>query len=79
MEFDAGGVTFGVGNGEPLGFTPGTSFGLMLEVDDVAAERSRLLERGITVGEFIETPVCFMTFVTDPEGNIVGLHQRKPR
>jgi predicted enzyme related to lactoylglutathione lyase len=79
VEFGVGGVTVGIGNGTPLGFIPGNSSGLMLEVDDVAAERARLLEAGVTVGDFIETPVCFMTFVTDPDGNVLGMHQRKPR
>jgi predicted enzyme related to lactoylglutathione lyase len=79
VEFDIGGVSFGIGNGEPLGFIPGKSNCLVLEVDDVAAERTRLLGLGVKVGDFIETPVCFMAFVTDPAGNVLGIHQRKPR
>lgn len=76
-EFDVGGVAFGIGNGEPLGIMPGTSFSTTFEVDDVAAERERLLKAGVPVTEIHESPVCFSAFVTDPEGNKFGIHQRK--
>ena len=77
VEFDAGGVAFGIGNGEPLGITPGTSFSATFEVDDVASERQRLLDLGVPVTEIHDSPVCFSAFVTDPEGNKFGIHQRK--
>jgi len=77
VEFNIGGVAFGVGNGEPLGIMPGTSFALTLEVDDVAAERERLLKAGVPVTELHEFPACRSAFVTDPEGNKFGIHQRK--
>ncbi|HEX3469370.1 MAG TPA: VOC family protein [Candidatus Elarobacter sp.] len=77
VEFEVGGTTFGIGNGEPLGITPGSSFSATFEVDDVAAERERLLGRGIAVTEIHESPVCHSAFVTDPEGNKFGIHQRK--
>ncbi len=79
VEFDVAGVTFGLGNGEPLGIVPGTSFSATFEVDDVARERQRLLDGGIPVTEIHDSPVCFSAFVTDPEGNRFGIHQRKPR
>jgi predicted enzyme related to lactoylglutathione lyase len=77
VEFDVGKTTFGIGNGEPLGITPGSSFAATFEVDDVAAERDRLLARGIAVTEIHDSPVCYSAFVTDPEGNKFGIHQRK--
>ena len=76
-EFDVGSVTFGIGNGEPLGIIPGTSFSATFEVDDVAAERERLVKAGVPVTDIQESPVCFSAFVTDPEGNKFGIHQRK--
>jgi len=76
-EFDVGGVTFGIGNGEPLGIAPGTSFSATFEVDDVAAERERLQTAGVPVTDIHESPVCYSAFVTDPEGNKFGIHQRK--
>jgi predicted enzyme related to lactoylglutathione lyase len=71
-------VAFGIGNGEPLGIIPGTSFSATFEVDDVAAERQRLLDLGVPVTEVHDSPVCFSAFVTDPEGNRFGIHERKP-
>jgi predicted enzyme related to lactoylglutathione lyase len=76
-EFDVGGVTFGIGNGEPLGIAPGSSFSTTFEVEDVAAERQRLLDLGVPVTDLHESPVCRFAFVTDPEGNRFGIHQRK--
>ena len=77
-EFDVGGVAFGIGNGEPLGSIPGTSFSATFDVDDVAAERQRLLDLGVPVTEVHDSPVCFSAFVTAPEGNRFGIHERKP-
>jgi len=76
-EFDVDGVTFGIGNGEPLGILPGSSFAATFEVADVAAERERLIGLGVPITEIHESPVCFSAFVTDPEGNKFGIHQRK--
>jgi predicted enzyme related to lactoylglutathione lyase len=76
-EFNVGTVTFGIGNGEPLGIAPGSSFAATFEVDDVVAERERLLGEGVTVTDINESPVCWSAFVTDPEGNRFGIHQRK--
>jgi predicted enzyme related to lactoylglutathione lyase len=76
-EFDVGATTFGIGNGEPLGIIPGSSFAATFEVDDAAAERERLLAAGVPVTEISESPMCWSAFVTDPEGNRFGIHQRK--
>ena len=76
-EFNVGSTTFGIGNGEPLGIAPGSSFSLTLEVDDVTAERERLIGKGVAVTEINESPICWSAFVTDPEGNRFGIHQRK--
>jgi predicted enzyme related to lactoylglutathione lyase len=76
-EFNVGSTTFGVGNGEGLGFTPGASTGAAFEVDDIAALRERLVQHGTTVSELHDLPNCFACFVTDPEGNRFALHQRK--
>lgn len=76
-EFDVGNTAFGIGNGEPLGIIPGTSFAATFEVDDVAAERERLLAAGVPVTDVHESPVCWSAFVTDPEGNRFGIHQLK--
>jgi predicted enzyme related to lactoylglutathione lyase len=77
VEFDVGPVTFGIGNGEPLGYEPGKSTGAAFEVDDVAAMRERVIAGGGQAGDVAETPVCFVSFAKDPEGNGFALHRRK--
>lgn len=77
IEFNVGNTTFGIGNGEPLGFIPGSSTGAMFEVDDIAAMRDRLKAAGVEVSEVHEFPSCSACFTSDPEGNRFGLHQRK--
>jgi predicted enzyme related to lactoylglutathione lyase len=77
VEFNVGNATFGVGNGEPLGFEPGMSTGAAFEVDDMDAMRERLKASGVEVGEVHEFPACVTCFARDPEGNRFALHQRR--
>jgi predicted enzyme related to lactoylglutathione lyase len=78
-EFDLGNVTFGIGNGESLGIMPGSSFSATFEVDDLVSTRTRLVAKNIPVTEIMDAPMCTSFFVTDPEGNRFGLHQRKAK
>lgn len=77
VEFDVGNTTFGIGNGESLGFEPGASTGAAFEVDDLAAMHERLKSSGVEVGEIHEFPACVTCFARDPEGNRFALHQRR--
>jgi catechol 2,3-dioxygenase-like lactoylglutathione lyase family enzyme len=77
VEFDLGNATFGIGNGTGLGIEPGSSFSATFEVDDVAAMRERLLAQSVPVTEIHDGPKCTSAFVTDPDGNRFGLHERK--
>jgi predicted enzyme related to lactoylglutathione lyase len=77
VEFNVGNTTFGVGNGEPLGFEPGASTGAAFEVDDMQATRKRLKASGVEVGEVHEFPVCVTCFARDPDGNRFAIHQRR--
>jgi predicted enzyme related to lactoylglutathione lyase len=77
IEFNVGNVTFGIGNGEGLGFEPGASTGAAFEVDDLQAMRERLKASGVEVGEIYEFPACVTCFARDPEGNRFALHQRR--
>lgn len=78
-EFDVGNVTFGIGNGESMGIIPGSSFSATFEVDDLVSMRERLAATSVPVTEIMDSPMCTSFFVTDPEGNRFGLHQRKPK
>jgi extradiol dioxygenase family protein len=77
VEYDVGNATFGIGNGEGLGFEPGASTGAAFEVDDLPAMRERLKASGVEVGEVHEFPACVTCFARDPEGNRFALHQRR--
>jgi predicted enzyme related to lactoylglutathione lyase len=77
IEFNVGNATFGIGNGEPLGFEPGSSTGAAFEVDDMLAMLERLKASGVEVGEVHEFPACVTCFARDPDGNRFALHQRR--
>ena len=77
LEFNVDGMTFGIGNGEPLGIVPGSSFSITFEVDNLDAERTRLIGLSVPVTEIYDAPNCRSAFVTDPEGNTFGIHQSK--
>ena len=48
-----------------------------LGVDDVAAARERLEGEGVTfLGDTLDTGVCRMAFLEDPDGNALMLHHR---
>lgn len=54
------------------------SDGVMFVVDDVAAAVAELKARGVKMSDHIEeTPVCYMGFGTDTEGNGFILHKHK--
>ena len=51
---------------------------IFLAVEDVNAAVEELKGKGVPVVlEPFETPVCWEAAVADPDGNVVGLHQRK--
>lgn len=51
---------------------------VMLAVHDVQATVEELRAKGVPIiMELTESPACFLALVADPDGNRVGLHQRK--
>ena len=76
-EFElADGTTFGVW--EPGG-EPSPGYGALFAVADINAAVAHFRARGAVLGDPFETPVCFMSFGKDPDGNEFGIHQRKDR
>jgi predicted enzyme related to lactoylglutathione lyase len=77
------------GRGTEFTFADNSSFGVwrvpegtqcgfvMFAVDDAKAKVDELRSRGVTMEDVIETPVCFMSYTTDPDGHGVIVHQRK--
>ncbi|HEY2770015.1 MAG TPA: VOC family protein [Solirubrobacteraceae bacterium] len=79
FEFWVGDTCFGIWEPERLGmpFAPQKNGHIALHVDDMAAARTELEEKGVGfAGETFDTGVCHMAFFTDPDGNDLMLHHR---
>jgi predicted enzyme related to lactoylglutathione lyase len=78
-EFETGTVTLSVVDPESMGIGSfqANANHIALQVEDVAAARAELEERGITFhGETLDTTVCHMAIFSDPDGNALMLHHR---
>jgi predicted enzyme related to lactoylglutathione lyase len=69
------GSTFGVWTGANFGKTSGSC--PMFAVNEMDAAIAAFRERGLKLSDPMETPVCFMSFGEDPDGNAFIIHQRK--
>jgi predicted enzyme related to lactoylglutathione lyase len=78
-EFAIDGAWFSLVGPQITSTKPGSAHALALEVHSVADESARLTQAGTTVGARVETQVCFLAHVTDPDGNTVLLHESKPQ
>ena len=77
-EFETPNVTLGLWQPEAEGveFAPNTA-GIALRVADVEAARERLAGAGVEfLGDTVDTGVCHMAFLFDPDGNVLILHRR---
>jgi catechol 2,3-dioxygenase-like lactoylglutathione lyase family enzyme len=77
-EFETRNVTLGLWepekDGEPF---VANEAGIALRVPDVHASRARLEGAGVEfIGETVDTGVCHMAFLRDPDGNVLILHRR---
>jgi len=77
-EFETGNLTLSVIDAEKMGLEHhAVRSGIALHVDDVAAARVAIEERGASFnGETLDTGVCHMAFLDDPDGNLLILHHR---
>jgi predicted enzyme related to lactoylglutathione lyase len=79
-EFETGNLTLSIIMPAQMGIEhsplkPGNS--IALHVEDVAEARKTLEERGVTFhGDILDTGVCHMAFLADPDGNSLMLHHR---
>ena len=78
VEYDIGAGTLAIGIGAPE-WKPSRGGGCAaLEVDDFDGAMNRLRGSGCKFTlEPMETPVCHMAVVSDPDGNSVMIHQKK--
>lgn len=77
VEYDIGAGTLAIGVAP--GMLPSRDgCSVALEVDDFDKAVAELQAAGVEI-QFgpLETPVCHMVFVRDPDGNSVGIHRRK--
>ncbi len=80
VEYTIGDSTLGLGcYGDVWKPMPdGTCVGF--EVDDLVAEVARLKSRGVNISmEPMDTPVCHLAIIADPDGNKILLHKRKAK
>ena len=76
IEYDIAGQALAISNAMPG--TPAKS--LVLEVADVDAARTAVLAaQAVVTQDIMEFPPCRVFYIADPDGNEVGLHQRKAR
>ena len=77
-EFQAGNLTLSVFRPDALGMDASlTGTPIALRVDDVAEARGRLQAAGVSFeGDVLDTGVCHMAFLRDPQGNPLVLHHR---
>ena len=71
----ADGTTFGIWQPEEGSYPLGG--GIMFAVDDAKTAVDHFRGRGAQLSDVMESPVCFMSFGSDPEGNSFVIHQRK--
>jgi predicted enzyme related to lactoylglutathione lyase len=79
QEYDIGGTTFAISDAITEFVKPGTQSAVSLEVRDLKSVCAELKNKKVkfTMEEIMETPVCWMQFIVDPDGNTIGLHQCK--
>ena len=77
-EFETGNVTLSLYDAEKMGLEHHVNRNpVALHVDDVAASRRMLEQRGVSFqGETVDTGVCHMAIFADPDGNALMLHHR---
>ena len=74
IEYDVAGQALAISNAMP----GQKSSALMLEVVDLDAALAAVKAAGVTlVQDVMEFPPCRLCYIADPDGNQIGLHQRK--
>lgn len=77
VEFDIGSGTLGLGQMAGWNPTPqGCTVGLEVEDFEKAVEKIKAAQVPITMGP-LETPVCHMLMISDPDGSPLIIHKRK--
>ena len=77
-EYETGTLTIAVMQSDAFGMDfQSHSHPIALHVDDVAAARAELEEKGVTFhADTMDSGVCYMAYFSDPDGNALMLHPR---
>jgi predicted enzyme related to lactoylglutathione lyase len=79
VEYEVGPHTLAITIGGDMWKPSKDGGGVALEVEDFDASIAWLREKGVTFFmEPSESPVCHMALITDPDGNTICIHKRKP-
>jgi predicted enzyme related to lactoylglutathione lyase len=80
VEYDLGGQTLALSNfWKPSALAGQTGPSVAFEVDQFDETISTLKQRGVPFAmDTLETPVCHMAVISDPDGNSIFIHKRKP-
>ena len=79
QEYDVGGTCFAISSAILDFVAPGSQNSVSFEVKDIKAFSEELKSKGVkfTMPDIMDTPVCQMAFILDPDGNGISLHQLK--
>jgi predicted enzyme related to lactoylglutathione lyase len=77
VEYDLGNITLAISNTwEPSGQSGPA---IALEVDDLDEAVMKLKAAGTRfLADHMESPVCCFALISDPDGNAITIHKRKP-
>jgi predicted enzyme related to lactoylglutathione lyase len=79
VEYDVAGHTLALALSDGAWKPSPDGAGICLEVEDLDAAINKLEGAGVTIAMPIgEFPMCRMAVVSDPDGNGICLHQKKP-
>ena len=78
VEYEIGAGAFALGKADEKWQPSALGSSVAFEVDDLDAAVAKLKESGVTFDmEVVDTPVCRMAVVLDPDGSKVMIHKRK--
>lgn len=78
VEYEIGPHTLAISNVSPEWKPSRDGGGVALEVEDFEAAIAWLQEKGVTPYEGpMESPLCRMLLIQDPDGNSICIHKRK--
>jgi len=79
VEYNIGAATFGIGCYGEMWKPSKDGTCVAFEVDDLDAEIGRLRALGVNIQiDPMDTPICRFAAITDPDGNKILIHKRKP-